>query len=198
MSRFDDLLVKGKSSAYFKASYDLESYERDMALSERQLFTQSNGRVLLGQDTLGRMHFIAAPHELDYVLPTGKRKSSQHITACPGMYYQTDLTLFLGKMRYQLESEDGNIFNNAESESVTMYWNDFLPWTKYESQNLRMDTFCIAPILEKPGRHGLKTLPLPGPSGGIYGMRIKNIGDSIWRGNIRLCFSDLFMSKYEH
>ena len=80
MSRFDDLLVKGKSSAYFKASYDLESYERDMALSERQLFTQSNGRVLLGQDTLGRMHFIAAPHELDYVLPTGKRKSSQHIT----------------------------------------------------------------------------------------------------------------------
>lgn len=38
MSRFDDLLVKGKSSAYFKASYDLESYERDMALSERQLF----------------------------------------------------------------------------------------------------------------------------------------------------------------
>lgn len=143
MSRFDDLLVKGKSSAYFKASYDLESYERDMALSERQLFTQSNGRVLLGQDTLGRMHFIAAPHELDYVLPTGKRKSSQHITACPGMYYQTDLTLFLGKMRYQLESEDGNIFNNAESESVTMYWNDFLPWTKYESQNLRMVHFVL-------------------------------------------------------
>lgn len=57
MSRFDKLLEKGKYSAWFQAKYDPESYDYNMALSERQLFVQSNARVLLGQDNMGRMHF---------------------------------------------------------------------------------------------------------------------------------------------
>lgn len=198
MSRFDELMEQATCSAYFKAMYDPKSYESDMALSERQLFTQSNGRVLLGQDTMGRLHFISAPHERDYILPTGKRDSHQHITACPGMYYQTDLTLFLGKVFYQMEGDDGEILRGALEGSYTSYLNDFLPWTFGQCEKIRMDTFSIAPVMERPVRRGMKTLPLPGPSGAVYGMRVKNMGEKEWRGKIRLYFSDLFMSKYEH
>ena len=43
-------------SSYFRAQYDETSERTDWSLSERQLFTQSNGRTLLGQDTMGRLH----------------------------------------------------------------------------------------------------------------------------------------------
>ena len=198
MSQFEQIIKNGTWSEYFQAQYDPVSYEYNMALSERQLFTQSNARVLLGQDNMGRMHFIAAPHEKDYALPTRRRMPHQHITACPGMYYQVDLTLFLGKAYYELEGEDGTIIRNGQKGSITRYLNDFLPWTVTENGKLRMDTFSIAPVLEHSWRYGMKTLPLPGPSGAIYGMRIKNNGDTGWKGKIKFVFSDLFMSKYEH
>lgn len=97
MGKFDELLNTAYISKKFRAEYDAESYSYNKALSERQLFTQSNGRVLLGQDTMGRLHFIAAPHEKDYPLPTMIMDNQNHITACPGMYYQVDLTMFLEK-----------------------------------------------------------------------------------------------------
>lgn len=193
-----ELLERGTGSRYFRAGYDPESYEYNMALSERQLFTQSNARVLLGQDNMGRMHFLAAPHEKDYALPARKLGAHQHITACPGMYYQTDLTAFLGKVYYQLELEDGSILANGQKGSETCYLNDFLPWTHTIAGNLSMDTFSIAPALEHPCRPGMKTLPLPGPSGAVYGMRLVNTGEVERKGKLRLIFSDLFMSKYEH
>ena len=198
MSRFDKLLEKGKYSAWFQAKYDPESYDYNMALSERQLFVQSNARVLLGQDNMGRMHFLAVPHEKDYALPTCRTSAHSHITACPGMYYQTDLTLFLGKAFYQMESKDGSILRNGNEGSITRYLNDFLPWTSTTQRGVRMDTFSIAPVLEYPYRPGLKTLPLPGPSGMIYGMRVKNEGEEIWQGKATLMFANQFMSKYEH
>ena len=101
MGKFDELLNTAYISKKFRAEYDAESYSYNKALSERQLFTQSNGRVLLGQDTMGRLHFIATPHEKDYPLPTMIMDNQNHITACPGMYYQVDLTMFFGKARYE-------------------------------------------------------------------------------------------------
>ncbi len=198
MSRFDELLEKGSWSDWFEAGYDPQSYDYNMALSERQLFVQSNARVLLGQDNMGRMHFLAIPHEKDYALPTCRMGSHRHITACPGMFYQTDLTLFLGKAYYQLESVEGHILRNGSEGSITRYLNDFLPWTSTVNEKVRMDTFSIAPVLEYPCRPGLKTLPLPGPAGMIYGMRVKNEGEETWQGKSSLLFADQFMSKYEH
>lgn len=197
MGKFDELLNTAYISKKFRAEYDAESYSYNKALSERQLFTQSNGRVLLGQDTMGRLHFIAAPHEKDYPLPTMIMDNQNHITACPGMYYQVDLTMFFGKARYELRLEDGSILPNACSGSVTTYLNDFLPYTKTEYENLTMDTVTIAPVLEKTGRNSMKTLPLPGPSGAVYGLHIKNTGKTELRGKLVLRFDNAFMSKYE-
>ena len=158
MSRFDELLEKGNWSDWFEAGYDPQSYDYNMALSERQLFVQSNARVLLGQDNMGRMHFLAIPHEKDYALPTCRMGSHRHITACPGMYYQTDLTLFLGKAYYQMGSEDGSILRNGSEGSITRYLNDFLPWTSTVNGKIRMDTFSIAPVLEYPCRPDRKSV----------------------------------------
>lgn len=198
MSKFDELIKEGRLTHSFQAKYDPESYEYNVALSERQLFTQSNARVLLGQDNMGRMHFLAIPHEKDYALPTRRGGVHPHITAYPGMFYQTDLTLFLGKAFYQMESEHGEITKNGTNGSLTCYLNDFLPWTATVCDSLRMDTFTIAPVLEHPCRPGMRTLPLPGPAGAIYGMRIKNESNQIWKGTVKFVFSNLFMSKYEH
>ena len=198
MGRFDELLKTAYFSDKFKAKYDAESYDYNKALSERQLFTQSNGRVLLGQDTMGRLHFISVPHEKDYALPTMITDKENHITACPGMYYQVDLTMFLGKVRYELCLSDGSILPNACEGSVTAYMDDFLPYTRTDYPGLEMDPVSIAPVLEKAGRNSMKTLPLPGPSGAVYGIRIKNTGNDEIRGKLILRFDNAFMSKYEH
>lgn len=198
MSRIDDIIENNYFSDYFFAKYDRKSYEEDMALSERQLFTQSNGRVLLGQDNMGRLHFITVPHSVDYPLPVCRREISQHITACPGMFYQTDLTTFLGKAFYRLECENGMIYVNGTEESTTRYLGDYLPWTNTVYSDIQMDTFSIAPVMPKPMQTGLKTLPLPGPSGAVYAMRLKNTGTQTIQGKVQLLFDEEFVSKYEH
>lgn len=43
----------------------------------------------------------------------------------------------------------------------------------------------------------MKTLPLPGPSGAVYGLHIKNTGKTELRGKLVLRFDNAFMSKYE-
>ncbi len=198
MKTFEEFVKEGWYSEDFYAGYDPESYAQNKALSERQLFTQSNARVLLGQDNMGRFHFIAAPHRKDYALPTRKTGAHQHITACPGMYYQTDLTLFLGKAWYEMKLEDGSFLRNGNEDSVTRYLNDFLPWTVTQYEGLELNTISLAPVLEKPMRGGMKTLPLPGPSGAFYGMNIKNTGKKAVKLTVSFHFENLFMSKYEH
>lgn len=211
MKKFQELISEGSWSKYFQADYNRKSYtvpktgerlekdqEYNVALSERQLFTQSNARVLLGQDTVGRIHFLSVPHEKDYALPTRKTSSHQHITACPGMFYQTDMIMLMGKGYYKLRTEKGESVVNGQHNSKTCYLNDFLPWTRTELKEIRMDTVSLAPVLEKPCRKGLKTLPLPGPSGAIYGMCIENKTNQIIRGTVEFHFEDLFVSKYEH
>ena len=55
---WENFWKKAYKSSYFRAQYDETSERTDWSLSERQLFTQSNGRTLLGQDTMGRLHFF--------------------------------------------------------------------------------------------------------------------------------------------
>ena len=70
-SSWDTLWESAHRAPDFTASYDDTSEKTDWSLSERQLFTQSNGRTLLGQDTMGRLHFACTPHDRIYPVPSG-------------------------------------------------------------------------------------------------------------------------------
>ena len=70
---WENFWKKAYKSSYFRAQYDETSERTDWSLSERQLFTQSNGRTLLGQDTMGRLHFLCTPHDKIYAVPSGGR-----------------------------------------------------------------------------------------------------------------------------
>ena len=197
MKNLKNYLETAYISEYFKAEYDSQSYEYNLLLSERQLFTQSNARVLLGHDNVGRLHFIAIPHKKDYPLPAGRMSDgNQHIDACVGMYYQTDLTLFLGKLFLSVHLENGQSYANGNDSSITRYANDYLPWTNTGAGAFEMNTVSIAPVLERPNRKAFKHLPLPGPSGAIYAVEITNTSNDQQKGMIRVNFDDKFMSKF--
>ena len=197
MKTLKEHLEAAYTSEYFKAEYDPKSYEYNYLLSERQLFTQSNARVLLGQDNVGRLHFIAIPHKKDYPLPAGRMSDgNQHIDACVGMYYQTDLTLFLGKLFLSVHLENGQSYANGNDSSITRYANDYLPWTNTQADVFEINTVSIAPVLEKPNRKAFKHLPLPGPSGAIYAVEITNKSKQQQKGIVRVNFDDKFISKF--
>ena len=71
---WENFWKKAYKSSYFRAQYDETSERTDWSLSERQLFTQSNGRTLLGQDTMGRLHFLCTPHDKIYAVLLCKTK----------------------------------------------------------------------------------------------------------------------------
>ena len=102
-------------SSYFRAQYDENSERTDWSLSERQLFTQSNGRTLLGQDTMGRLHFLCTPHDKIYAVPSGGTDLGGQFKGYIGQYYQNDTALLLGKMKYDLELHNGLMISGADS-----------------------------------------------------------------------------------
>ena len=195
---FNALISEGERPEFYSAGYTPESYVRDVSLSERLLFTQSNARVLLGQDTMGRLHFLSAPNNFDYPIPTSRIGSNVHIRAHHGMYCQADMALFLGKMRYTFESSDGQIMPCAVEGSITRYLDHYLPLTETSHNGLEMAVSSIAPVLEPDTAAALAPLPLPGPSGAIYALWLKNTGKETLTGTVHLNLDENFMIQYEH
>ena len=87
---WENFWKKAYKSSYFRAQYDETSERTDWSLSERQLFTQSNGRTLLGQDTMGRLHFLCTPHDKIYAVPSGGTDLGGQFKGYIGQYYQND------------------------------------------------------------------------------------------------------------
>ena len=131
-------------SSYFRAQYDETSERTDWSLSERQLFTQSNGRTLLGQDTMGRLHFLCTPHDKIYAVPSGGTDLGGQFKGYIGQYYQNDTALLLGKSEYDLELDNGLMISGANKQSWTTYYDDFLPVTATEHPELEIQNilFC--------------------------------------------------------
>lgn len=194
---FQDFYERSEKSSYYKAKYDENSEKINKALSERLLFTQSNLRALIAQDTMGRLYFVSCPHKQDYELPALCMNQDQYTTACPGMFYQVNVTLLLGKMYYILRDEIGNYYHAANCESNTEYIDYFLPCTKTEYENISMQIVSIAPVLEEGARSALSPLPLPGPSGCLYALTIKNTGSGVFSGTVSLSLENRFAEPYE-
>ena len=187
-------------SRHFQAGFHPESTRMDLPLSERLLFTQSNARVLLGQDSTGCLAFICAPHSRDYSIPTCATQTPLPITACPGMYDQTDVAMWLGKAGYLLELDDGQMFPAMENGCKTQYLDHFLPVSSIERNDLEIHVLTLAPFMEKDTwtTRKIPGTPLPGPSGAIYAIVLKNTGKDPISGKCRLTFDRKFVIRSEY
>ena len=194
---FQEMYEKAEKSLYYRAGYDDESEKKNKALSERLLFTQSNLRALIGQDTMGRLYFVSCPHKNDYALPTMHMDQDNYITACPGMFYQANITLLLGKMAYSLTDSKGSCYQAANIHSTTEYLDYYLPYTKTDYEGISMQVASIAPVMEGGACAALDPLPLPGPSGCLYTITVRNTGKDAFTGNISLSLDNCFVEPYE-
>lgn len=197
-STWEEFWENAWASPYFKAKYDDTSEKTDWSLSERQLFTQSNGRMLLGQDTMGRLHFACTPHNKIYAVPSGGEDVGGQFKGHIGQYYQNDTALFLGKMRYELEMDNGLLVSAVNESSVTEYRDYFLPvtFTKYPELSLRV--FSFAPVMEENSVPLSSIHPLPGPAAAMFCMEVKNTAGCTMRGKVRLQFDQRFVNQFEH
>lgn len=186
-------------SSCFCADGEKDFGDRELALSERLLFTQSNARVLLGQDARGHLSFVCAPQEKDYPLPTGVTKEGIPITACPGMYDQTDVAMWYGDVHYAFELDGKPVAPVDETQSKTWYLEHYLPVTYMKNDILEARVLSFAPVLEAKARSsGIPGTPLPGPSGAFYVAVIRNCSDRRVRGKCRLKFERRFVVRSEY
>lgn len=197
-SDFSKLWEKAYYSNYFKAKYDTDTESKDWSLSERQLFPQSNGRLLLGQDTLGRLHFLCTPNERIYAVPSGGNRLGGQFEGHIGQYYQNDTALLLGKMRYEVELNSGALLQSANSQSITEYVDYYLPLTTTVYPEMTIRTFSFAPILERDSVPTSRIHPLPGPAAAFFCMEIINTSGCTLSGKIRLSFDQKFVNQFEH
>lgn len=195
---WENFWKKAYKSSYFRAQYDETSERTDWSLSERQLFTQSNGRTLLGQDTMGRLHFLCTPHDKIYAVPSGGTDLGGQFKGYIGQYYQNDTALLLGKMKYDLELDNGLMISGANKQSWTTYYDDFLPVTATEHPELETRIFSFAPILEKEAVPASSIHPVPGPAGAFYCIEVKNTSGCKIKGKLRLSFDQKFVNQFEH
>ncbi len=194
---YSDLWENGYQSPFFQVKYDQSSDCVDLSLSERQLMVQSNGKTMLGQDAKGRLQFICSPHEQAYPVPSGGPYIGGQFRGHIGQYYQTDVALFLGKMHYELELNNGLIIDAAGEDAISYYLDHFLPVAKTTHKNIETNTFSLAPILEMESVKTSDIHPLPGPSCAIYGISVKNTGNVPIRGKIHLKFDQKFLNQFE-
>ena len=188
----------GHTSKYFKAEYDETSERMDSSLSERQLFTQSNGRTLLGQDTVGRLHFVCTPHNKIYSVPSGGNDLGGQFKGHIGQYYQNDAALFLGKVKYELEMNNGLFLEGTNENSKTEYRDYFLPVTETVYPEMELKIFSMAPVMEKEAVPQSSIHPLPGPAGVYYSIEVKNTAGCTLEGKLRLSFEQNFVPQFEH
>lgn len=194
---WEHLWREGYRSARFFAPYGADDPQNDRPLSERLLFTQSNLRVLLGQNPSGQLAFVCAPHEQDYALPTCVTDAGSAISAHPGMYYQTDVAMLLGNLRYTLEIEGAPARETANGDSRTVYLDHFLPTTETVFPDCEARVFSLAPVLEPRAAGALAPLPLPGPSGCLFCLHLKNTSARPLEGRCRLDLDGRFVIRSE-
>lgn len=194
---WEDLWTKSYQSQYFMANNTTVDENSDWSLSERQLFTQSNGRTLLGQDTKGRLHFVSTPHEKIYAVPSREEDLGGQFRGNIGQYYQNDVALFLSKMNYEVVLSNGASYAAAGPSAVTTYLDDYLPVTKTVRPQFETKIFSIAPVLEPEALQESSIHPLPGPSAVYYCVEIKNTTGVPLKGEVRLSFDQKFVNQFE-
>lgn len=194
---FDALWAGSYRSPYFSAIPADEAPEEDLSLSERLLFTQSNGRLLLGQDACGRLHFLCSPHETDYAIPSGGPRVGGQFGGHIGQFYQSDLAMLLGKLDYEIHLGNGLLLNAAGDDAETWYLDHFMPVTRTVRPYMETRVFSLAPVLEPEARKASSIHPLPGPCGALFCLYITNTSPVPLRGTVKLRLDQRFVVDNE-
>jgi len=168
----------------------------DCCVSDTLLYVQSNGRAQVGHDERGRMVYLSTAAKRDFPLPTLTQESDQMIGAQPGMFYQADIAMMLGNLYFSLTLEDGTLLTAGDEGSSSCYLDHFLPATSVDAANLSLTSFSLAPVLE-PGMAAIPGLPIPGPSGAIHALYIKNNAARAVSMEANLHLSENFISQYQ-
>ena len=122
--------------------------------------------------------FCVTPHDKIYAVPSGGTDLGGQFKGYIGQYYQNDTALLLGKMKYDLELDNGLMISGANKQSWTTYYDDFLPVTATEHPELETRIFSFAPILEKEAVPASSIHPVPGPAGAFYCIEVKIFPDA--------------------
>jgi hypothetical protein len=158
------------------------------------MFTQSNGRVLVGQSANGNFRLIAIPTQV-YPAPTGVSEFGLG----PGMYYRSDVVMYAGELHYKILLDEQPEFDlgGDERQNHTWYADHFLPLTSFTHPDLEIHTLSLAPLAIDADRAALAPAPLPGPAGAIYALHLRNKGQKTLLGKVILQASDLLVGHYE-
>ncbi|NLG25170.1 MAG: hypothetical protein GX558_07415 [Clostridiales bacterium] len=171
---------------------------KSVCISDALLYVQSNGRAQLGQDELGRMHYLGTVAQRDFALPTLTAEPDQLIAAHSGMAYQADVALMLGKVGFSLALDDGTAATAGGEGSISCYLDHFLPMTTSAARGLRLSAFSLAPMLEPGVPSAIEGLPLPGPGGAVHALNVRNERDQAVSFEARMSLDPLFVSQYQY
>jgi hypothetical protein len=166
-----------------------------LALFQEALFTQSNGRILLGQAASGLLRFASLPTQV-YPAPTNEGEFGLG----PGMYHHFDVVMYVGDLTYliQLDGEEQPVdLSGDERNNTTLYADHFLPLTRSSYKGLEIGLFSLAPVAPDASQAALAPAPLPGPAGLIYGLYLHNTGEEAQRGKVILQAGDGLVGHYE-
>ncbi|MGJ4851291.1 hypothetical protein ACH6CV_13685 [Bacillota bacterium Meth-B3] len=166
--------TSGRISPFFRATAADATEPGNCRLSEELMYTQSNARVLLGHTPGGQMRFLSLPTVV-YPVPVMHSERTVAIDYYPGTYYQCDQVLFLGNLRYELELEDGERVSAIERgwSNHTGYISDALPVSFAGHHGLEIRVSSCAPVARE-GKAMMASAPLPGPTGALFTMHVKN------------------------
>ena len=175
-----------KSDYYKSSASDLHAETDKLKPSERLIYTQSNGRMLIGQDPKGRITHLTHATEL-YPIPVDE------MGYYVGMYYQSNLIIFLGSLSYLIETEDGKGFKEIVPddgvENETYYAGHYLPLTCAKTDDYEAKIFSFAPIMGVSFAEN--------KAGMYYLLNIKNTSGKPIKGRIRLKVTELLTDHYE-
>lgn len=189
-------LLRGRRSPWFHATTADAVDTEPKRLGEELLYTQSNARCTLGHSPRGELRFVALP-TVNYPIPVNVSEDTGEIDYYPGTYYQTDMVLYAGNLRYRLETEEGERLPGiAEAENETAYRDDFLPVTSYTSGGLEVTVVSLAPVAPEADMAALAPAPLPGPAGALFLMHVKNRSATPFRGRAVLAADDVIVDHY--
>jgi hypothetical protein len=193
-----DAFLDMRRSTFFRGHTSDTVFDRAMNAhlepSTEAMFTQSNGRVLIGQSANGSFRMIAVPTQV-YPAPTGMGEFGLGA----GMYHHFDVAMYAGDLTYQLVLEGSDAINLAadDRDNETWYAGDFIPLTRTRAESLEIALVSIAPVVADAHNAPLAPAPLPGPAAAIYCLYLRNTGHEALRGKIVLQASDLFVEHYQ-
>lgn len=166
-------------------------------ISDMVMYTQSNGRALIGHDEHGRLHFVSVAPDRDFRLATLNMEDDQLFSACPGMYDQADVSTFLGQVHFALFFEDGSSLSTCDEGHTSCYLDYFLPMTSVERQGIALTSMSFAPLLEPEAASAIAGLPMPGPNGAIHLLSVRNNSSRPITAQVHLLLEQFFYIDYQ-